>query len=159
VVRFIYYCVVLTERNSELIHNARRVYLKSQEPGVVTWQKIYATPSSIRWSTRPRKDASGVRYETTLSLDFPGMGIEQFSELEKLVNSRYALQIESDLRDLYELAGNETPAEADYSFNNFGTSITFTATTLDSPRYLFNLEALGAILNPQIYPITLATTL
>lgn len=146
---------MLTERNNELIHHARRVYLKPLGFITGTWQKIYSTPSSIRWTTRSRRDAAGTRVETSLVLDYPGMGQEQFAALDALVRDRYALQVESDHRDLFELATNELPAEADYSFQDFGTQITFSVVAINAPRYLLNLDQ-SNFLMPQLLPITLA---
>lgn len=83
------------------------------------------------------------------------MGQEQFAALDALVRDRYALQVESDHRDLFELATNELPAEADYSFQDFGTQITFSVVAINAPRYLLNLDQ-SNFLMPQLLPITLA---
>ena len=149
---------MLTERNNELIHHARRVYLKPLGSITGTWQKIYATPSSIRWTSRARRDAAGTRVETSLVLDYPGMGQEQFAALDALVCDRYALHVESDHRELFELASSELPAAVEYNFQDFGTQITFSVVAINAPRYLVNLSQALEAVNPQTYPITLATT-
>ena len=140
-------------RNPELIVNARKVYVKSLSGSNAIWRQLYATPSSIRWSTRSRQGNAGTQYETSLDVDFPGMGREQFALLHGLVNTYAAIQAETGTSDLYELAGEASPAQVSYSFRDFGTTITFNIVDRLPPYFISSL-ADGNGLMPQFLPLT-----
>ena len=143
---------MLETRNQDLIVNARKVYIRAQAFTQDAWRELYATPSRIRWGTRSRSGAAGTYYETTLDVDFPGMGRDQFAALHRLANTYVSLQAATNTGDLYQICQERAPARISYRFQDFGTTISFESTDRLPPYFVANLET-GNGLMPQLLPL------
>ncbi|WP_416440444.1 hypothetical protein ACH3O9_11260 [Leeuwenhoekiella sp. A16] len=144
---------MLTTRNKDLIVNACKVYLQPVGPGAV-WQDIYSTPSSIRWSSRSRITKAGNEWQNKLEFSYPGIGRDEFKDINQLVNSNYALQVGLNNQDVYEIADALLPARCDAYFRDGKATISFESTGITPPDYLFNLGIIAVL--PQLNPVTIA---
>jgi len=130
---------MLSTRNSNLIVNICEVQLKSAHGAAFpTLAGIYTSLSKINWSSSTKTTDDGTLYSNKLTLNYPGLDQDQFSELDKFIRGLYQVRVITDTGARYQLAGDENPMEVEINFNGGATEINFSHAAIEPIQYLGN---------------------
>lgn len=144
-------------KNTNLINDICEVSLQSVTgTAFPNLAAIYTTLSKIRWRWNDTKTANGILYKNSLELNYPGLSIEQFNELDDLIRGLYQVRVKTETGDLYDIGWADCPMEAEVDFNNGQTKIVFSQDAIEPVKYV------GTEADPQEelgFPYTLTFTL
>ena len=129
----------MLQKNTNLIINICEVQIKSawgiSFPALAP---VYTSLSRIRWDSDGGTADGGILYKNKLTLSYPGLDQDQFSELDKFIRGLYEIQVKTEEGERYQLAGDENPMAVEMKFNGGRTDISFSHDAIEPIKYLGN---------------------
>jgi len=131
----------------DLISNICQVEIQSAYHNTVIpeFQQVYGSPSSISFRSISRLSDAGIKYENSISLLYPGLGIDDFQNFEELVIDSYYVRLHSTNDLTYDIATIDSEMILRTSFDqDKGFTLNFRGNSTKAPQQVLQLgNAIG----------------
>lgn len=133
------------ERNENIQANICQVEIKSvsnNESDLLTrFEKIYSTPSKIKFSSTSKLAVAGIEYTNKITLNYPGLKDSDFSNFNKLLHLKYVVRLGFTINSIFQIGENIIPLRMQINFKiSNGTQITFYNKSFMPIKYIGKLN-------------------
>lgn len=145
----------MLERNENIQANICEVQIKSvsnESLGLLTaFEKIYNTPSKVKFSCVSKQTAAGIEYTNKITLNYPGLDSTNFLMFNKLLHLKYVVRLGFSSNTLFEIGEITVPLKMKNNFKTpNGTQITFYNKSFIAVKYVGELNSTEIIGFPYI---------
>jgi len=129
-------------KNSKLLPEVCNVTIKSVlgKVNLAVFTALYATPSSINWQKSADDTDSGILYNHTVSLLYPGLKETDFANFHELMKDKFELKLQFINGDVFQINNSLYPFKLTYKFiQGKGFQLTFKGISIFQPVFINNV--------------------